>query len=453
VHLRDLGEDRGNPSAAVDYTHTGMTRESGRATVTRCRTAALALVIASAAFAQGESRSAGGLGSVEKSMESLREATRRAKDPIERHRARERVRDEAIRIAATFTDAEIRSSEDSLIAGRILCEADRGREAVRHLVNGLRGLPGGMAPYSKLIDTKIPKGPDLTKKVSEADRKRMAAALMTAAENARQAGKTLQILMMFGLAFRNVDDEPTFVQLVKESKRIFGPSEPLGIPWEGAAVIPAGIMGVRGMPQAKLATLGRSYGELLSPDRRKTFEKTFGLLGRKAVLSDLKPLAATPGGPPALVDRVTVLHFVDAGGSPRPLELLKRLAASDPVVSIIGITHHSGKFVDPARGIPEKANLGESDESRLLLEQREAHGCSWPWFSAGPWKQVELGKQPAAPPRLMTQYEVDSPPTFVVVDRAATIRYFHPGEEDLSSLEEVVGLLVKEPRPGTRPAK
>ena len=99
-------------------------------------------------------------------------------------------------------------------------DADRGRDAVPHILNGLKGTPGGMTPFLK-IQPKLPKAPDLTKGVSDAERKRYAAALKEFSDATERSMKSMRITGFFGMAFRHVADEQSFVQLVNETKRIF----------------------------------------------------------------------------------------------------------------------------------------------------------------------------------------------------------------------------------------
>jgi hypothetical protein len=239
--------------------------------------AILAPALAWAAPAQDDSRPSLDLTRVEAEMEKHRSASAAAKGAIARYKARQQHQSAAAAHAAKLTNADIRTPGDSLIAGQLLVDADRGREAVPHLVNGLKGTPGGLTPWLKLFEAStkpLPKT-DLTKPIPE-KAQALAAAALELSENAKQGVTSLRITGMFGMAFKNVTDEPTFVLLVNEARRIFGKSEPLGVPWAGAAITPLGLMAIRGMPPEKVASLGRSYCDLLAPDRRRYVEKAIG---------------------------------------------------------------------------------------------------------------------------------------------------------------------------------
>jgi hypothetical protein len=296
---------------------------------------------------------------------------------------------------------------------------------------------------------KTPKMPDITKGVSEKERKRLSAALKEQSEISEKFSKSLQITGLFGMAFKYVDDPATFSLLVTEAKRIFGPVDSLGVPFEGAAVTPLGLMGLRGTPAGDVTALGRSYLNLLAPDRRKHAELPLGLLGRKAALSEIQALA--PGGTPSsasLEGKVTILHFFQPDRDDVSLRHLVRLAAAHPEVSVVGITFFSSIFEDVARGLPERTGLAEQAESQLMLEAREVRKCSWPWFSAGRWKGVPTPVgAPDVRPKMFAHHHVTSVPTFIVVDRSSTIRYFHVGDDALISLDDAVAAALAEGRP------
>jgi hypothetical protein len=181
-----------------------------------------------------------------------------------------------------------------------------------------------------------------------------------------------------------------------------------------------------------------------------------GRIGKKASLTHAQPLGpSSPASRPALAGRVTLLHFLEPGTGDGALACLKRIRASRPEVSIVGLTFFSGSFVDPTRGEAERTGLEQEAETKLLLDYREAHGCPWPWMSTGRWNRGASSWQKFDEdrPRLLSDWEVSVLPTIVVVDRTSTIRYVHVGDDGLVALDEVVERLLAAEDATTRPVK
>lgn len=421
-----------------------MTSRSCRPSRWGAATAVLAALLAGFSPGQVDSKPAPSLAQIGKAMEDLRAEFARAPTGAARAQAKDRVQRAAADYAEKVPDSGARSAEDSLILGRLLVDADRGNEAVAHLVTGLKGTPGGLTPVLKLMErtSRTTEFPDLSKGMSEGQRKRLAAELKAQAEAAGQLGRSLEITCAFGLAFAHVRDEATFSLLVSEAKRIFGSVEPLGVSWEGMPAGPLGLMGLRGTKPEVVRKLGGDYLNLLASDRRREPELVLGLLGRKTAITDV--LAITAAGsrsPPPLEGRVSILHFFRPDGNDQSLRHLVRLVAAHPELSVVGITFFKGTFEDVGRGIPERTGLSEQAEAQLMLEARDARKCSWPWFTAGRWKAREPSSTAEPRPRMFAHHHVMAVPTFIVVDRSSTIRYVHAGEGDLAKIDEAVAAL------------